>query len=209
MIMAVMKESSKAFGLIHCLWLIAVVVGLWSTPVFAHNMADRFILRHEGKATTAPFYDLDGQKHHIKEFKGKYVLLTFWAMWCRNCLLEMPYLENLARQFRHDNFVVLAINRPTPGRKFKSVSQYRLESGLVSIDFFQDLEGDWHKEYGIEALPTAILIDPKGQVIGRHEGAVQWNHKDFILFFQDMLDGKLKIAPEPSLWERLTQWFKT
>lgn len=182
---------------------------LFSGDVAGYNYVDHFRLQDFGMMKNSPFFDLAGKRKTIKSYRGKYVLMTFWATWCKACVSEMPALEKLARQFKHDNLVIAAISRNYPRNMGVPVESFRIKAGLLSMEFLTDVDGgELHKEYGINGLPTTLLIDRGGRVIGRLEGAVPWDHKDFIKFFQDVLDDKIKPQEvKESLWQKFTKVF--
>lgn len=186
-------------------WLLIYlsITAFSSLSAFSH--VDRFELKDFGVMKNTPLLDIEGKRKTIKSYRGKYVLLTFWATWCRACLSEMPALEKLAEQFKHDDLVVAVISREYGAQKGLSVKTVRLKGKLFHLEFLTDIDGGaLHKEYKINGLPTAILIDRSGRVIGRLEGAAPWNDRDFIRFFQDVLDDKIRPTEnKPSFWERI------
>ena len=196
-----------------------VILGIFAgflSPLMALSPIDRFQLADQGKAKDAPMYTLEGKKIQLSHYKGKYVLLTFWATWCRACVFEMPSLEKLAQQFKHDNITFVAVTRRYPSQTTQTVQTYRRTNGLMSIDFAEDsdnkeTQAQLHANFNVTSLPTAILLDPRGHVIGRLDGAVQRNHKDFIQFFQELIDGKINPTKSPtkskSLWESIVGFF--
>lgn len=191
---------------------IFLILTLFIPATHAFSPLDRMLLSDNGKVTDAPIYMLDGKKVRLSDYRGKYVLLTFWATWCRACASEMPYLEKLAQQFTHDDIVFLAVTRSYPSQTTETVSKFRRQNGLMTLQFGEDSNGketqaQLHTNFNISSLPSAVIIDPRGHYIGRFDGAVQWNHKDFIKFFQDLLDGK--INPTHKKTEKDGSWLDT
>lgn len=193
-------------NLLRCGLLLSI---LFSSYASGYSYVDHFRLQDYGKMKPIAFFDLSGKRKTINSYRGKYVLLTFWATWCRACVSEMPALEKLARQFKHDNLVIAVISRNYPKNMGVPVEGFRLKSGLMNLEFLTDIDGgELHKEFNVTGLPTSLLIDRGGRVIGRLEGAAPWDHKDFIKFFQDVLDDKIKPpAVQQSLWSRFTKVF--
>jgi thiol-disulfide isomerase/thioredoxin len=200
----------------HFVLFVAMVFNSFAF-LHAYSPADRFQLVEQGKLINAPIYDLNGGKKMLSHLKGKYTLITFWATWCRACVSEMPYLEKLAQQFKHDPINFVTITRSYPSQTTETVKTFRQKNGLMSLDFYEDSDGkdsraQIHKSLGVNSLPSAVLVDPKGQIVGRLDGAVQWNHKDFIKLFQDILDGKVKPsnprAQNSGWWSSLSSFFR-
>jgi len=103
--------------------------------------------------------DLDGREISLEEYKGKIVLVDFWATWCSPCRMTMPVVENLSREYS-DEMVVLAVNL----RESKDViGKYAFEQA-ISSQILLDKEGTVSTSYGAYAIPMQFLIDRSGIV---------------------------------------------
>ncbi len=109
----------------------------------------------------------DGRLLKLSDFKGKYVLLDFWASWCGPCRAENPHLVEIYKQFKGPAFEILGISLDKPGKKdnwTKAVEQDGLKWPQIS-----DLNG-WQNNaaqlYGIQAIPQNYLISPEGKIVG-------------------------------------------
>ena len=103
----------------------------------------------------------------LSSFKGKVVLLDFWATWCQPCQVEMPIFEQLHHQYESKGFSVVGIS---VDREKLAVVEPFIEN--LSIDYpilFADEKV--FQEYAIMALPTAVLIDRQGKIRHRFEGS--------------------------------------
>jgi len=121
-----------------------------------------------GKA--APDFELqnlDGQSISLSDFKGKPVLINFWATWCRPCVFEMPYLQEIHDEWSGKGLVVLAINR---GESSSKVEQF-LQSNNLSLPVLLDTRAVVSQKYNIRWFPTTFFIDKDGiiqeKIIGR------------------------------------------
>jgi thiol-disulfide isomerase/thioredoxin len=101
--------------------------------------------------------DLSGQQVSLDQYKGKIVMLDFWATWCGPCRMTMPLMENLQKEFA-DTMVLLAINVQEP---HDEVRDYIRAQGIHSRVLL-DEEGLVGKKYGTESIPLQILIDKQG-----------------------------------------------
>lgn len=127
---------------------------------------------------------LDGKEIRLADYKGKYILLNFWATWCGPCKIEMPSLETLHTKFKSRNLAVVAVSNDIFGAKVvKPFVKAHKMSFTVSLD--QDLKVS--TQYGVVGLPTTILIDPRGIVIGVLNGAENWAHAETLAYFEDLL----------------------
>jgi cytochrome c biogenesis protein CcmG, thiol:disulfide interchange protein DsbE len=114
--------------------------------------------------TTAPAFsswDLSGNKVSLADFKGRPVLLTFWATSCTACQQELPELQSIQDRFKSTGFTVLAVNyRETNDAR---MSQYL--AGLhVNLKAVIDPQGTIAHAYRVFGLPISVLLDRKGTV---------------------------------------------
>jgi tetratricopeptide (TPR) repeat protein len=108
--------------------------------------------------------DLSGKTVHISDFKGKTVLLDFWATWCAPCVVEIPKLEALHRKYKDKGLAVIGMNIESDHDKVKEFVKDKM-SYLVLLD----AEGK-SKEYGVQGFPTKIYIDAEGKIRYRDLG---------------------------------------
>ncbi len=102
--------------------------------------------------------DLDGKEVNLDDFKGKPVLLNFWASWCRPCAEEMPYLQQVYEEWSDRGLVVLTINLGDDPAKVKQFRQNHQLSLPVLLDTRQDLAD----KYNVLSIPTTFFIDKDG-----------------------------------------------
>lgn len=113
--------------------------------------------------------DIDGKVIKLSDFKGKVVLLDFWATWCGPCKIEIPWFKEFERSYKDQGLVVLGIAMDDEGwvvvKPFlrQLAVNYRV---VMGSDSTADLYG------GISALPTTFLIDREGKIGSTHVGLV-------------------------------------
>lgn len=115
----------------------------------------------------------DGESIGIDRFKGKVVLLNFWATWCAPCLREMPDLDGLQGELGGDDFAVVALSQDRGG--VEVVAPFLTEHGFTHLTPYMDPTGAAARALGVTGLPTTLLIDERGREIGRLTGAAEWN----------------------------------
>lgn len=130
------------------------------------------------KATNAPDFtttDINGKPLSLSSFKGKYVLIDFWASWCIPCRESTPYLKTLYKQYHQKGFEIVAIaeDDKNPGAWRKAVAKdgtgiwYHALDGKVNANTGWDTTNSINEKFGVQALPTKILIDTNGKIIAR------------------------------------------
>ncbi len=103
--------------------------------------------------------DLDGKAHKLSDYKGKKVLLVFWATWCPPCLREIPDLIELRKTVSEDNLAMLAISNEEPDLVKSFVTQAKINY-TVLLDP-GTLPGPYNT---INAIPSSFFIDPEGKI---------------------------------------------
>ncbi len=126
--------------------------------------------------------NLDGKNIPIKNYKGKIIFLNFWATWCPPCVQEMPSMEKLHKAMKNDNFVMLAVSL---GEK-KSVVENFLKSKNFTFPIFLDQRNSLGSMFGVSAIPTTLIINKEGVIIGKTVGARNWGDKKSIEFFKQL-----------------------
>jgi peroxiredoxin len=110
---------------------------------------------------------LDGRKVKLSDYRGKAVLLNFWATWCPPCKVEMPWFEDLQKQYAHDGLVVLGVamddSEPATIAKFASQLGVNYEV-LLGTDKVSDDYGD------VQYLPTTFYIGRDGTIVDKSTG---------------------------------------
>ncbi|VAX12420.1 Thiol:disulfide oxidoreductase related to ResA [hydrothermal vent metagenome] len=110
----------------------------------------------------------------LSDYRGKLVLLNFWASFCAPCRREMPSLENLWQAYADKGLVVLALSADRDN--LKQVENFVSEGGY-SFPILLDTAGEVRRNYEIRALPTSYLIGRDGKFIGRLIGERSWDSR--------------------------------
>jgi thiol-disulfide isomerase/thioredoxin len=117
----------------------------------------------------APGFQLDslaGKAVNLNDFRGKVVLLNFWASWCGPCRKEMPILEQLHKQYQSKGVTLVGVNvEPDSADAMKM-----LKSVPVSFPILFDRSSAVSKLYQVEGMPNTVILDRKGKVRFIHRG---------------------------------------
>lgn len=110
--------------------------------------------------------DVDGKPVKLSSFKGKYVLLDFWASWCKPCRMENPNVVKVYNQFKSKNFTVLGVSLD----QSKDAWVKAIESDKLTWNHVSDLQ-QWNNAvaqmYHIQSIPGNFLIDPAGKIVAK------------------------------------------
>lgn len=134
------------------------------------------------RARLTPFRTADGETIDLSHFRGKVVLLNFWATWCPPCVREMPSLNRLAAEMDSDELAVVPVAIDRAG--LPSVTPFYHDHGLDHLAMYLDSDlrtaylyagNPNNAEFALYGLPISYLIDQQGRVRGYIAGAVDWD----------------------------------
>jgi peroxiredoxin len=114
---------------------------------------------------------LSGTPYSLKDFKGKPVLVLFWATWCPSCCEELPVLDKHFAE-RQEELVTLLL--AIDGEKVKRVQGY-VEKNKIKLPVLLDEKEKIARSFGVNFIPAAFLIDREGRVIARIVGERDWS----------------------------------
>ena len=132
---------------------------LWETDENSSKMAQDFTLK-----------DMQGGAVSLSSFRGKAVLLNFWATWCPYCRKERAELNHLYRKYHGRGLVIISVSND------RSVDKVREYLKKIPADFIvlSDNDSTVSDSYGVRALPTNILVDRGGRVMNKFTGYRRW-----------------------------------
>jgi len=154
-------------------------------------MAAKMRAPEAGKETfDTPFFDAKEEPLTLKDFKGRGLVVNFWATWCAPCIREMPSLNRLAKSLEGTGVELLTISEDRKGPKI--VPDFLKTKGLKNLKPYYDPKGLLSRKFGIVGLPSTILINAEGLYMGRIMGTLEWDNDDIKAFLiQDL-------APKPT-----------
>jgi peroxiredoxin len=132
---------------------------------------DLVVIKTGESAPAFTLRDLAGKTIALPDLKGKYVMIRFWADWCKACRTEMPMIDEKYRKFKEQGFEVLALNV----RQNQALAAKFAKEVGISYPVLLDSDGSVAKMYGVVGLPTTFLLDRDGIV--REEVVGDMNRK--------------------------------
>jgi thiol-disulfide isomerase/thioredoxin len=137
--------------------------------------------------------DAAGSTVRLADFRGKLIVLNLWATWCAPCLREMPSLERLQSRLG-DRAVVLAVSEDRGGNK--AVEPFVAKLGLKAVKIYIDPNSQVGRAFDVQGLPTSLVIDRDGKVLGRVEGAAEWDSPKLLGVLEPLVsaDGVVKTS---------------
>ena len=124
-------------------------------------------------ARGSAFFDERGGTYTVDDFRGKVVLVNFWATWCGPCIREMPSLLRLQQALKDEDFVLIALSEDRRG--WPLIKPFLARLGLSELTVFHDATGLTMRSFGVKGLPTSILFDRDGNEVGQLRGHAEWD----------------------------------
>jgi thiol-disulfide isomerase/thioredoxin len=118
---------------------------------------------------------LDGKTQRLEDFRGRVVLVNFWATWCEPCRDEMPSIEKLRRSLDARRFSVIAVNVAEGPR---AAAGFMEKMGLGGFNVLLDRDMKTSRAWGARILPATFIVDPAGKVRYSYYGALDWSRSD-------------------------------
>jgi cytochrome c biogenesis protein CcmG, thiol:disulfide interchange protein DsbE len=137
----------------------------------------------QGKASPFTLRDVDGKEHRLADYRGKVVVLNFWATWCDPCREEMPSLDRLAAKLAGRPFAVLAVDF---GEGLPKVRQFA-EAQRLRFPLLLDPDGAVARAWKTHVLPATYVIGPDQQLRHVVLGALDWDSPDSLAVIEKLL----------------------
>ena len=124
------------------------------------------------------FLDSKKEQINLKDFKGKLILLNFWATWCAPCKEEMPSLDLLDKKANLDNLKIFPINVGQESEE-KAINFFN-DLKIKNLDTYFDSPITLAKKFGLRGIPTTILLNKDGLEFARIVGSINFENEEFI-----------------------------
>jgi cytochrome c biogenesis protein CcmG, thiol:disulfide interchange protein DsbE len=139
--------------------------------LFCQSVAAAELKRWDGGATPElALEDLAGKQHNLADYRGKVVLVNFWATWCEPCRAEMPSMDRLRGSLEGKPFAVLAVNLAEPLSRIEKFA----DATPVRFPLLRDRDGSAAKTWKAKLLPASFLIGRDGRIKYVAYGELDW-----------------------------------
>jgi thiol-disulfide isomerase/thioredoxin len=160
-------------------------------PVGPHPLAEGLMKKLSFHAKPQPvsqktFTDPAGGTHSLADYRGRYVLVNFWATWCAPCRKEMPSLDRLQAKLGSDRFSVEPI--ATGRNTLAGINRFFAKAGIENLPVLLDPKQQLARDSAVLGLPISIILDPQGREIARLRGDAEWDSDSAIAILSALLD---------------------
>ena len=124
------------------------------------------------------FMDINQKNVNLDDFKGKLIILNFWATWCSPCKEEMPSLDNLQSNIKLNNIKIFPIN--IEQEDISKSEFFFKELNIQNLDIYFDAPITLAKKFSLRGIPTTILFNKEGKEFARIMGSIDFNDEEFI-----------------------------
>jgi peroxiredoxin len=143
------------------------------------GITDQGILHEVKDRPGAPDFnllDLDETRHSLSAYRGKVVVINFWASWCPPCRFELPSMQRAYIKLQKEGVVMLAIN---VGEDVDTIFAFTADYP-VTFPLLLDRDSSVTQAYPVVGLPTTFVVDPQGRLVYRAIGTREWDEPNLI-----------------------------
>jgi thiol-disulfide isomerase/thioredoxin len=181
------KNGAVSAGIAACVAIMAIIGADSST--YARDNGDSgpprtgWMEKFEPSSNPAPapettFTDESGTELTLRNFRGRVVLVNFWATWCGPCVREMPSLERLHNKLKGPDFSVIALSEDRKG--WEKIGPFRDKLNLQDLPLYHDVKSQMMFATKARGLPTTLLIGRDGTELGRLTGLAEWDSDEAV-----------------------------
>jgi len=126
--------------------------------------------------------DIDGATHRLSDYRGKVLIVNFWATWCPPCREEMPSMQRAWKKLEQEGIAMLAVNvGEDEDTIFQFTANYPVEFPLL-MDRDSAVTGAWP----VRGLPTTFVVDPQGRLAYRAIGGREWDDQELLALVREL-----------------------
>jgi thiol-disulfide isomerase/thioredoxin len=178
-----MRQSLRVILSVAALWSIAPLSSIAAPAPPSEAME---MLEEPLPTPTQIYVDATGEETTLASFKGKVVILNFWATWCAPCVRELPSLDRLAAILPTEKFAVLALSSDRGGAD--KAAPFLENLGVKTLQADLDPRSKLALSLGLRGLPTTYVLDKDVMVIAKLQGIAEWDSAEYVAWFNALAD---------------------
>jgi peroxiredoxin len=129
--------------------------------------------------------DINGKRHRLSDYRGKVVLVNFWATWCPPCRREIPAMQRLWDKLKSEDFVMLAVDM---AEDEETVFGFTFATGVeITFPVLLDTDGAVTESWPVIGMPTSFIIDRKGRTVYRAVGGREWDDPGLVASIRSLI----------------------
>jgi len=136
----------------------------------------------------------DSNNVNLTDFKGKVILLNFWASWCLPCIRELPSIDRLQSKLGGKDFMVVAISLDRGGKKIATRLLKRLK--INNLKLYIDRESKSARQLDVRVMPTTFIFDRKGRELGKLQKGAEWDDTNAFALVKFFIDNPTYADPK-------------
>jgi len=156
-------------------WLLSLLL-LFSINAHAEFSTDLTFLDHKPPAPDFSLPDMNGKLHKLSDYRGKPVIVSFWATWCPPCLREIPQLNRAWDKLKDQDVVMLFVNI---NEGIETIEAYE-KKVPINLTILRDETAGQLYNWNMIGLPTAFIIDPEGRVVYQALAEREWDSDEIL-----------------------------
>ena len=153
--------------------LAVVVTSLNGTAKAEEDMAALAWMESPTPAPEVEFTVENGEIRSLADYRGKVIVLNFWAIWCPPCRDEMPSLDRLQASHGSDHFMVMAMSEDRGGEEV--IREFYDEIEATALGVFSDPTQRVARDFRVRGMPTTFIIDHNGNLVAKLVGTAEWD----------------------------------
>lgn len=161
----------------------------WEKLTLANRPPQSTVILNEMEKTGVPDFklpDMQGTEQALSQYKGKVVVLNFWASWCAPCVKEFPSLQRLAAHFKGE-LIVVAVSHDRNRDDLESFVD-AMGEGKEHFQIWWDKDRSVGKLYGAQVLPETFIISAQQKLVRKIAGEDEWDNPLAIRFFEALIN---------------------
>jgi thiol-disulfide isomerase/thioredoxin len=155
------------------IWMLTISATVFAEPPKDGDMVDFTEEIPPKLASNTPFIGPDGKIITLLDLKGTWVFLNFWATWCAPCIQELPSIYELQKNTINNKLKVLLISIDKSGRQ--TYEPFLKNLNLRGLESASDPRSKLMRSLKLTGIPTTLLLDPKGRIVGKLIGDANWS----------------------------------